>query len=55
MTDSDRDYYQARAAAELELASRSENPAVVKCHYLLAGHYLDRIHGKDVRDHAEPA
>ena len=55
MTDADRDYYQKRAAAELALAVRSENPAAVKSHYTLAGHYLDRIHGKDVRDCAEPA
>ena len=55
MTDADRDYYQKRAAAELELAVRSENPAAVKSHYTLAGYYLDRIHGQEAPKRAEPA
>lgn len=44
ITDDDRDYFQARAEAEIELAQRAEHPDAVRSHYLLAGYYLDLVH-----------
>jgi hypothetical protein len=38
-------YYEARAEEELELAQSARHPEAVKSHYLLAGIYLDRVHG----------
>lgn len=38
-------YFYERAEAELELAQKAEHPAAVRAHYLLAGHYLDRVYG----------
>jgi hypothetical protein len=55
VTDADRDYFQKRATAELALAARSQNPAAVERHHALAGHYLDRLRGQDVRNRAELA
>jgi hypothetical protein len=43
----DGDYYESRAEEELALAQRSDHPAVVRAHYLLAGLYLDRLHNPD--------
>jgi hypothetical protein len=46
-TDRDLTYLYARAEEELELAQQAEHPAAVKAHYLLAGHYLDGVYGKE--------
>ena len=40
------DYFEQRAAAELELAQRSSDSRAVQAHYELATLYLDRIHGE---------
>ena len=45
MSHADRSYYEARAEAELQLAQRSDHPAVVRAHYNLAALYLDLVHG----------
>jgi hypothetical protein len=47
MDDLDRDYYEWRAEAELSLAQSALHPAAVRSHYIMAGHYLDRIYGQD--------
>ena len=39
----DKDYLYQRAAAQLELAERTENPAAVAAHYTIAQTYLDLI------------
>ncbi len=43
----DRDYFERRAEAELALAQASDHPAVVRAHYVLAGHYLDRLYNPE--------
>lgn len=43
----DREYLERRAEAELALAQASDHPAVVRAHYMLAGHYLDRLYNPD--------
>lgn len=43
----DRAYFYDRAEAELKLAQRATDPAVVKAHYQLAGYYLDRVYGAE--------
>jgi hypothetical protein len=43
----DGEYYESRAEEELALAQRSEHPAVVRAHFLLAGLYLDRLYNPD--------
>lgn len=43
-------YLYLRAEQELELAQRSEHPAAVKAHYMLAGYYLDRVYGPPAPD-----
>ena len=45
MPHDDRDYFQRRAEAEIELAQRAQHRRVVQAHYELASAYLDRIHG----------
>lgn len=45
----DRIYLEERAEAEIALAQASLHPAVVRAHYLLAGFYLDRLHGPGAR------
>jgi hypothetical protein len=47
MNDFDRDYFEARAEAELSLAQSASHPAAVRSHYVMAGHYLDRLYGQD--------
>ena len=47
MDDLDRDYFEARAEAELSLAQSAPHPAAVRSHYIMAGHYLDRLYGQD--------
>lgn len=46
MPDQDIDYLQGRAEAEIEMARTATHPAAVRAHYLLAGFYLDRVHGE---------
>lgn len=38
-------YLEDRAEAELALAQAADHPAAVRAHFLLAGLYLDRLHG----------
>ena len=46
----DGEYYEIRAEEELALAQRSDHPAVVRAHFLLAGLYLDRLYNPDGAD-----
>jgi hypothetical protein len=46
MSHDERDYYQRRAEAEIELAQRAAHARAVQVHYELASAYLDRIHGE---------
>ncbi|WP_332783636.1 hypothetical protein [Sphingomonas sp. PB2P19] len=41
MGDTDQQYFQGRAEAELELAKRANHPAAVNAHHALAGRYYD--------------
>jgi hypothetical protein len=43
--EADRRYFQHRAETEIALAQRATHPGAVRSHYLLAGFYLDLIHG----------
>lgn len=38
-------YLEDRAEAELALAQEAAHPAAVRAHFVLAGFYLDRLHG----------
>ena len=42
--DLDRIYYYRRAEQELAAAQGSRDERVVRCHYHLAGFYLDRVY-----------
>lgn len=42
VTEDDKTYYYQRAAAQLELAERTDNPAAVAAHYRIAQTYLNR-------------
>jgi hypothetical protein len=42
MIRNDREYFEARAEAELRIAQESEDPAVVRVHYQLAELHLER-------------
>ncbi len=44
MSLDDKDYFRERAEAELRMAQRARDPAAVRAHYTLAGHYLDRVY-----------
>ena len=58
MRPNDDEYLYARAETQLELAQKAAHPKVVKAHYLLANHYLDRLYGAGVEAEeaaAEPA
>lgn len=46
MSHEDVNYYQRRAEAEIELASRSESTEAVQAHYQLATIYLDKVYGE---------
>jgi hypothetical protein len=43
----DKDYFEARAEAEIELARRADHRDVVQAHYELACAYLDRIYPEE--------
>jgi hypothetical protein len=45
MEPMDEGYLSDRAEAELKRAQEAEHPAAMKAHYMLAGYYLDRLHG----------
>jgi hypothetical protein len=45
MVADDLEYLERRAEAEIALAQNACDSRVVKAHYDLANHYLDRIHG----------
>jgi hypothetical protein len=47
MSTLDAEYLERRAEAEIALAQRATDERVVKAHYELATHYLDRLHGDD--------
>ena len=47
MARSDRDYFERRAEAELELARNALQHEAVQTHYDLACAYLDRIYPAD--------
>ena len=47
MSQEEREYYERRAEAELELAQSAANGRAVQAHYELASAYLDRIHGDE--------
>lgn len=50
-------YLEQRAEAEIALAQAATHPAAVRSHYLLAGYYLDRVHGpgEEAAEPSEPA
>ncbi len=48
------EYLYHRAEQELEQAQRSEHPAAVKAHYLLASYYLDQFYGPTDAGIADP-
>lgn len=45
MSHDEREYYERRAEAEIELAQAAAHRRVVQAHYELAAAYLDMIHG----------
>jgi hypothetical protein len=45
MSQEEREYFERRAEAEIELAQSAEHRRAVQAHYELASAYLDRIHG----------
>ena len=47
MAHDEREYYERRAEAEIELAQRARHAAAVQAHYQLASAYLDRVHGDE--------
>jgi hypothetical protein len=47
VADFDKEYLEERAEAELSMAQAAAHPAAVRAHYLLAGFYLDRLHGHE--------
>ena len=53
MGDAEKIYLEERAEAELSLAQAAAHPAAVRAHYLLAGHYLDRLYQGGGRTGAE--
>lgn len=44
MTTADRDYFLARAEAELDLGNAATHERAAFAHYHMAGFYLDRAH-----------
>ena len=54
MSDDDLDYLEGRAQTELEMAQRSESPAVTAAHYQLAEAYLERVETLRASAAAEP-
>jgi hypothetical protein len=47
MKAADRDYYYRRAEEELERARAATVDKVARCHFLLAGLYLDLVYGPE--------
>ena len=45
MSADDVEYLEQRAEAEIALAQNADDSRVVKAHYDLANHYLEKIHG----------
>ena len=48
----DSHYLEKRAEQEIELAQSATHPAAVRAHYLLAGHYLDKLYGEEFEPEA---
>ncbi|WP_296218798.1 hypothetical protein [uncultured Sphingomonas sp.] len=46
----DKEYFCVRAESELQMAKAAQNPAAKRAHYTLAGHYLNRAHGGQLRN-----
>jgi hypothetical protein len=58
MRDADLTYFEGRAEAEIVAASLAEHEKAVRAHYLLAGYYLDKVHGSgsdSAEEHADEA
>ncbi|HEY0113911.1 MAG TPA: hypothetical protein VGB59_12295 [Allosphingosinicella sp.] len=49
MSHEERDYYERRAAEEIERAQAADHSRAVQAHYELASAYLDRVHGEEPR------
>ena len=49
MSQSDFEYIERRAEAQIALAQQANHQAAVQAHYELASAYLDRIHGDEPR------
>lgn len=47
MERDDQAYYYERAEAELQMAQRSVLPQVVRAHYTIATHYLERVYSDE--------
>jgi hypothetical protein len=50
----DSDYYRGRAEAEIAAAHRAERPEAMRAHYILAGYYLNRVHGSAPKEAEAP-
>lgn len=55
MSIDERAYYQTRAEQEIQRAQKADHPEAVKAHYLLAGFYLDLVHGAENATEARAA
>jgi hypothetical protein len=49
MSQTDKNYFEQRAEAEIALACSATDGAVVRAHYELACAYLDRIYPSDTQ------
>lgn len=54
----DAEYFESRAEAEIQLAQEAGHASAVRAHYIMAGIYLDRVHGpgevhNDTRERVE--
>jgi len=47
MSQDDKHYFEQRAEAEIELATKAQDASAVRAHYELACAYLDRIYPDD--------
>lgn len=54
MSDADRSYFQARAEQELRMAEDAQDICAARAHSLLAGLYLDRVHGEPAKACRKP-
>jgi hypothetical protein len=47
MDEQEKAFLEERAEVALDLAQLAPHPAAVRAHYIMAGHYLDRLYGQD--------